>query len=186
MKKLICALICVLLVLSVCSCDKLISKIKDATDTKAADTESAKAPETEDLSNRFVYEGVSVELPEGFEVKETSGVTTATYKDYPLHADNITFVKSDDKISEYSESALRAEFEKLFGNIGNYSYEKINIGGYEVVVTKLDFEYLGVSMHESIYTCFLNSTSITVTYASVSGDFDHAFDLSAASLRIEK
>ena len=186
MKKLICTLICVLLVISVCSCDKLLKKTGDGTDTNAADTKPAEAPGTEDLSNRFVYDGVSVELPEGFEVKETSGVTMATYKDYPLHADNITFVKSNDKISDYTENALRTQFENLFGKIGNYSYEKINVGGYEVVVTKLDFEYLGVAMHEAIYTCFINSTSVTVTYASVSGDFDHAFDLSAASLRIEK
>ena len=156
------------------------------TGTETATEEATTEAETEKESERYVYEGVSLILPEGFSVQSAQGVTLAIYKDYPAHSDNISFVAANDSYETYTEENLKQSFTQAFGSIENFKYENSENDDYKTVTTDFDVTYNGVAMHEKACTFFFSGKSVVVTFTSVSGEFDAAFEQTLQSIQIVK
>ena len=152
------------------------------TETEEATTEA----ETEKESERYVYEGVSLILPEGFSVQSAQGVTLAVYEDYPTHSDNISFVAANDSYETYTEENLKQSFTQAFGSIENFKYENSENDDYKTVTTDFDVTYNGVAKHEKACTFFFSGKCVVVTFTSVSGEFDAAFEQTLQSVQIVK
>ena len=148
--------------------------------------EETTTAETEENDGKYVFEGVSIVLPEGFTVV-SSGMTLAVYSDYPEHSDNISFVSvASDEFSNYTKEALESTYTALFGSIENFTYEAKNEDGYDLVTVTFDVTYNGVPMHEKSCSYFFSGKSVTISFTSVSGEFDEAFEQSLQSIQIEK
>ena len=165
MKKIICALLCAILLICAVSC-------------------KAPAQNEEDDADRFYFGGISMILPEGFSVTEAAGMKMAIYKDYPVHSDNITFSEGDGNISAYSEEALKQEIGSVLGELKDFKSEQKKVGDCDLVIASFGVEYLGVEMKETIYAYFIGAGSVAITFVSVSGEFDTAFEQTAASIKI--
>ena len=159
-----CALLCAVMIVFAVSCSK----------------------KTEDNAERYEFFGMSVVLPDGFSATERAGIKMAVYKDYPAHSDNITFAESGDTLADYTQESVRAQYEALFGNIENYKYEQKKIAGTDAVVVEFGLSYYGVNIHETVYSYFLSGRTVSVTFASVTGEFDQAFQKAAESIKIAK
>lgn len=148
--------------------------------------EETTTAETEENDGKYVFEGVSIVLPEGFTVV-SSGMTLAVYSDYPEHSDNISFVSvASDEFSNYTKETLESTYTTLFGSIENFTYEAKNEDGYDLVTVTFDVTYNGVPMHEKSCSYFFSGKSVTISFTSVSGEFDEAFEQSLQSIQIEK
>ena len=148
--------------------------------------EETTTAETEENDGKYVFEGVSIVLPEGFTVV-SSGMTLAVYSDYPEHSDNISFVSvASDEFSNYTKETLESTYTALFGSIENFTYEAKNEDGYNLVTVTFDVTYNGVPMHEKSCSYFFSGKSVTISFTSVSGEFDEAFEQSLQSIQIEK
>lgn len=148
--------------------------------------EETTTAETEENDGKYVFEGVSIVLPEGFTVV-SSGMTLAVYSDYPEHSDNISFVSvASDEFSNYTKETLESTYTALFGSIENFTYEAKNEDGYDLVTVTFDVTYNGVPMHEKSCSYFFSGKSVTISFTSVSGEFDEAFEQSLQSIQIEK
>lgn len=149
-------------------------------------TEDTTAADTAADDGKYVFEGVSIVLPEGFSVV-SSGMTLAVYSDYPEHSDNISFVSAaSDEFSNYTKETLESTYTTLFGSIENFTYEAKNEDGYDLVTVAFDVTYNGVPMHEKSCTYFFSGKSVTISFTSVSGEFDDAFDQAQKSIQIAK
>lgn len=148
--------------------------------------EETTTAETEENDGKYVFEGVSIVLPEGFTVV-SSGMTLAVYSDYPEHSDNISFASvASDEFSNYTKETLESTYTALFGSIENFAYEAKNEDGYNLVTVTFDVTYNGVPMHEKSCSYFFSGKSVTISFTSVSGEFDEAFEQSLQSIQIEK
>ena len=193
MKRIIAIILSLIVVVSLSSC-MFIAKIAKSSVGKKAETvpfETEATPagtETEDDEERYVYNGVSMILPEGFSVTTTMETTIAIYKDYPTHSDNITFVVTEgDGFRSFSKEALEKALSDGFGmELENYTYISSEEEDHNTVIAEFDVTYNGVPMHEKSCTFFFSGRSVAVTFVSVSGEFDDAFDQTFRSIRIEK
>ena len=114
-------------------------------------------------------------------------MTLAVYSDYPEHSDNISFVSvASDEFSNYTKETLESTYTALFGSIENFTYEAKNEDGYDLVTVTFDVTYNGVPMHEKSCSYFFSGKSVTISFTSVSGEFDEAFEKSLQSIQIEK
>ena len=158
------------------------TKTETETETEEATTEA----ETEKESERYVYEGVSLILPEGFSVDSMQGTTLAVYEDYPLHSDNISFVLASeyDVYDAFTERALYESFKQSY-DIENFKYERSESADYKLVKAEYDILYNGVSMHQKNCTFFFGK-AVSITFTSVSGEFDAAFEQTLQSVQIVK
>lgn len=202
MKKIICVLLCAVIMLTASSCallseDKIKSLLSELGDLEVLSdlgdldilSGLAGGDETEEPENQsgeYVFGNISIVLPDGFSITEISGTKTAVYSDYPTHTDNITFAEATNSISDYSEEALKQEFTSSFGEYKNFKYDKKQYDGYDLVTVSLDITYSGINMHVSGYTYFIDGKSVAVTFTSVSGEFDAAFETAASGIRVIK
>lgn len=158
------------------------------TETETAEEATTEA-ETEKESNTYVFEGVSIVLPEGFAPSSAQGVTLAVYKDYPEHSDNISFVAANDTYETYTREFLEQSFKQTFEDIKGFTYsnsDEIETDGYKYVTVDFDVTYNNVDMHETSRTFFFGGKSVTITFTSVSHEFDDAFNTALQSIQIEK
>ena len=166
MKKIICAALCAVMLIFAVSCKK--------------------AEEPDELEGRYVFGGISIILPEGFSETEVSGMKMAVHENYPDPSDNISFSEGTDKPSDYIEEEVKKELGAVFGDLSDFRFETKKGDGFDIIAVSFGVSYFGREMKETIYNCFFNGRSVSVTFVSVSGQFDEAFDNAAASIKLVK
>ena len=132
--------------------------------------------ESEVISGPFTFGGLSMVLPEGFVVTEsTKGMPMALCEDYPTHTDNISFTESEGLVDYYTEEILKSSYETAFGSVENFVYVRTDGTDYDTTITDMDIVYSGTPMHMRCCSYFFSGKVIMITFTSVSGDFDDAF-----------
>ncbi len=132
--------------------------------------------ESEVISGPFTFGGLSMVLPDGFIVTEsTKGMPMALCSDYPTHTDNIAFTESEGLIDYYTEEMLKSSYESAFGSVENFVCMRTDGTDYGSVITDMDVVYSDVPMHIRACSYFFSGKVVTITFTSVTGDFDEAF-----------
>ena len=134
-------------------------------------------------ANKYTYEGISLELPEGFTVDESSSTIIAYGPDYPDKTDNITFVYATaDSADNYSQEIFESYYSAMFGSIDSHSFDKTTISGKDAIKYSYTISMNGVEMDQTQVMVFLSDKTVSVTYTSVTGEYDSAFTKSINSI----
>ena len=137
--------------------------------------ESQILEESEDTAETFTFGGLSMILPTGFSVIESGGLTLAVYEDYPTHSDNISFTEGEESIDDYTEDNLKAMYESLLESLENYRYVRTDGADYSTIITDIDYVYSNIPMHARNCSYFFSGKIVSITFTSVTGEFDEAF-----------
>lgn len=134
-------------------------------------------------ANKYTYEGVSLALPEGFTVDESSATPIAYGPDYPDNTDNITFSYSGaDSIDNYSQEVFETYYSALLGEVTSNSFEKVKVGGKDAIEYNYSLSVNGVEMEQTQVMVFLSDKTVTVTFTNASGEYDSAFEQAIDSI----
>ena len=88
------------------------------------------------LESAYDYEGVLIQLPEGFTESDRSTDTITIFQspNYPSETDNINFTNTNESISTYTEANINKTMETLFdGYEGCEDYKQYKIDGCDAV-----------------------------------------------------
>ena len=187
----------------------------EATETEAPTTEEPKteetttavpateAPTTEeppteepaaayDLPDGFkaiLYEGVIIFLPENFVGQEYGNGYIYVSDTYPDPSDTVTIGASDGDPGLLTETVLKlmvtSGYERIGVEIRDFSYQKEEIKGGELVRCSYRYEMNGVSLTQNSNFILLGDMMITVAYTEASGTYADAFAFSMDHLLIE-
>lgn len=160
------------------------SKDESKTESK---TESKVAKDLSNMTNPYVVGAVVMELPEGFSMsdEEAFGAQIAIPDDYPEHTDNITFYDIDEEedMKLYSKESIKEQYSKALDGFTDVDvYEQYDVDGIPVIRTSYTVVVDDVSMTQTQVIVFYEGGTCAITYTSVSGDFDEAFEESIASI----
>ena len=134
-------------------------------------------------ANKYTYEGVSLALPEGFTVDESSATPIAYGPNYPDNTDNITFSYSGaDSIDNYSQEVFETYYSALLGEVTSNSVEKVKVGGKDAIEYNYSLSVNGVEMEQTQVMVFLSDKTVTVTFTNASGEYDSAFEQAIDSI----
>ena len=134
-------------------------------------------------ANKYTYEGVSLALPEGFTVDESSATPIAYGPNYPDNTDNITFSYSGaDSIDNYSQEVFETYYSALLGEVTSNSFEKVKVGGKDAIEYNYSLSVNGVEMEQTQVMVFLSDKTVTVTFTNASGEYDSAFEQAIDSI----
>lgn len=134
-------------------------------------------------ANKYTYEGVSLALPEGFTVDESSATPIAYGPNYPDNTDNITFSYSGaDSIDDYSQEVFETYYSALLGEVTSNSFEKVKVGGKDAIEYNYSLSVNGVEMEQTQVMVFLSDKTVTVTFTNASGEYDSAFEQAIDSI----
>ena len=139
---------------------------------------------TEVKGERYSYNGVSILIPDGFNITDGSTVLI-TPPDYPVHSDNVSMSYSADKISDYTEESLKTLLSAMFGDIKNFELEKGQIQGVDAASMSFDVSFNGVEMSMVQIAVFLKEKTVNITFTIVSGDYNDALIAMMDSIEIE-
>ena len=150
-----------------------------ADDTSAAGTDAA-------ADNLYTYDHITVALPEGFTLNEDSGATLALCPDYPTRTDNIAFSKGGaDNIGNYTRELLDSIYSQTFAGFGESTvFEKTVIDGKDALKYGCTFTQNNVAMTLIQIMIFGSTYSDVLTFTSVSGYYDAAFEAVIASISV--
>lgn len=159
-----------------------VSEVESKTESLPETSEPASSDE------RFVFNGVSLMLPEGFHFTDgtTEQTALAVPADYPTHSDNISFNTGADQSVIYTEEILKPAFEQIFGELKGFNLSKSKLDGVEYALVSYDCEINGIKMNQTIYTFFFTGKSVTITFSVVNNsEYKAVFEESAKSIHIE-
>lgn len=137
-------------------------------------------------SRTYTFEHLTLTLPDGFILDDSGSIPVAVPADYPKRADNITFVKAGaDSIDNYTQESLEEAYRALLsGFIRSTGFETTKIDGVDAVKYAYEISTAGILQRQTQYILFGDTFCHSVTFTSVSGDFDEAFAKAAESIRI--
>ncbi|MBR0231573.1 MAG: hypothetical protein IJQ53_05045 [Clostridia bacterium] len=177
--------------------DQSVESKEDVTaDSEAVSEEESKAeslPETSEPTASderlvFNFNGVSVELPEGFHLTDgsTEQNALAVPADYPAHTDNISFVTGADQSAAFTEEIMKPAFEQLLGELKDFNLSKSKLDGVEYALVTYKCEVNGVKMDQTLYTFFFTDKSVTITFSVINDSENRAvLDKAIETLHIE-
>lgn len=195
MKKLLVLFMILSMVLCFAGCGSVADIDNNASNLDVASVEEVQNSDVSDDGTKttdedaYVYGGLSIVLPEGFTVDETTSTIMAYAPDYPARTDNISFTHAGaDDISNYTQDVFEQMYASLFGDGFGESkkFEKTKIDGVDAVVYSYTMSVNGVDMEQTQVIVFMADKTTTITFTSVSGDYDDAFSTSINSIKIQK
>ena len=136
---------------------------------------------------KFVFEGVSLILPEGFSVKnQEEGKMAADFEKDT--GENVMFTKSNDKKSDYTEDELKKLIEKSVGTeAADVEVETLEDGGTEYAKYSFFLDADGGKIKVVGFTFFIDEKdSVTLTFTGKQDVFDGVFAGSIESVGLEK
>lgn len=167
-----------------------VTETEEITDEETVDsdeiTTEAETEEDQPAENKYTFAGISMILPEGFAPAEIEGANLVVYEDYPAHADNISFISGKDDGLVDADSIKNMLEQSLGTELENFEYETFEKDGYKLVTAKFNVEFNGVAMHQKLCLFLFDGKAVNVTFTSVSGEFDEAFEQALQSVQIEK
>ena len=155
-----------------------VSKIFEKDDTSE--------PE-EDNDERYTFDHITIELPEGFTMRELSGVPIAVCPGYPDPSDNITFTQTGaDNINNYNKSVFEEAYKQTFEGFKEItSYEVIKVDGVDSIRMMYVISMNGMDMTQTQVFIFGKTFTDIVSFTSVSGNFDKEFEDCLASVKVK-
>lgn len=148
-------------------------------------TELETEPQTEE--GFYTYDHISLKLPDGFQAADYSGMIIAVHEDYPTVSDNIVFSKdtSTDSVDNYTQQLLDEVFSNtVAGFEKSTAFEKMKIDGVDVLKYSFEITTSGVHQTQTQYWILGSAYMDVISFTSVSGNFDEAFEQSFQSLKI--
>ena len=143
------------------------------------------APEGE---NRFTFSGISMILPEGFEVSNAPDAVMAYAKDGPERGDVINFVRGDAiDASIYTKELMDESLKQnLSGYTGMKRYESGTVGDTDSILMGYDIATDGITFHITQVLLFYPDRSLSLTFNDVSGKYAQDFEKSIKSIKKEQ
>lgn len=134
----------------------------------------------------FKYYGMTIRLPEGFKVGDTSASTPIAYHEsYPSVADNITFTKSTaSDISALNADVFKSTYESLFDTFNLKDYSQTKIGGKDTIRINYAISMNSIEMEQIQYMIFDTDATYAITYTLLSDTYRSSFEASAQSITI--
>lgn len=161
------------------------SSAPDATTAPVVTT----APEatTAPAGNLYTYDHVTIALPEGFTMTEVNGNPVALCPGYPTRTDNIAFSKGGaDSIDNYTRDLLDSIYaQSVPGFVNSVGFEKVVIDGKPAVLYAVTAVQNNINMEMLQVIIFGAAYSDVVTFVSVSGDFEDAFEAAINSISVK-
>lgn len=137
-------------------------------------------------ANRYTFSRTSLVLPEGFTVQTVNNVPVACPANYPTDADNIAFTSDvADDINAYSKETLDSVYQNLFVGFESLSFEKTTVGGVPAIVYAFRMVH-DVTMVQKQYVLFTGTSTDIVTFTTVTGKYDDAFQACAKTISVSK
>ena len=162
------------------------SKLEDESKAESKDEEeNSESSKAESEDGAFVYEGVSIVLPENFTVQDSSASIVIAYPDtYPQETDNVNFTKTNESVAVYSKENINKTMKTLFdGYKGCENYKQYKIDGYDAVSYNHTINVSDVDVEQTQLVVFADSTVI-ITFTSISGNYDDAFQKAIDSVKV--
>lgn len=196
MKKIILVLTAALLAAALASC----AGGKKADDTTVPETtvpettvpETTVPDTTETDPSVFVFEGLSLKLPDGFKLTEMNGVKTAVAETYPSPADNITFVSvpaTSADLEEMTAENMKAMFEQAYSGIGtvsDFTYDRGKLGDADRIVCEFKATIGEVEMIQKPCSYFFDGKCVTVTFTTATAELADQMTAAYNSVQIVK
>lgn len=134
----------------------------------------------------FKYYGMTIRLPEGFQVSNTTASTPIAYHEsYPSVADNITFTKSAaSDISLLNADAFKSTYESLFDKFELNDYSQVKIGGKDAIRINYKVSMSSIEMEQIQYMIFDTDATYAITYTLLSDTYRSSFEASAQGVTI--
>ena len=153
----------------------------------AVSTPSSAPASSQASANRYAFSRTSLVLPEGFSVQTVNNVPVACPANYPTDADNIAFTSDvADDINAYSKETLDGIYQNLFAGFESLSFEKTTVGGVPAIVYAYRVGNGGLRMVQKQYVLFTGTSTDIVTFTSVTGKYDDAFQACAQTISVSK
>ena len=140
--------------------------------------------------SRACSNDLTITVPEGFKESPQSADNVKVYVpgDWPVHSDNISisFVNQADNPANYTSASLRQLIENsLQTEVTGYKFSKDKVDGADRVTASYNVVVNGISMDQEMIVYLIGKKStVSVTFTSVSGEFDNEFASSKASINI--
>ena len=196
MKKIILVLTAALLAAALASC----AGGKKADDTTVPETtvpettvpDTTVPDTTETDPSVFVFEGLSLKLPDGFKLTEINGVKTAVAETYPSPADNITFVSvpaTSADLEEMTAENMKAMFEQAYSGIGtisDFTYDRGKLGDADRIVCEFKTKIGEVEMIQKPCSYFFDGKCVTVTFTTATAELADQMTAAYNSVQIVK
>ena len=137
--------------------------------------------------NRFTFSGISLILPDGFEVSNEANAVMAYAKEGPDVGDVVNFIRGEAiDASAYSKELLDATLSQSVPGYGGMKrYETGQAAGADKVLMGYDVDRGGTVFHITQVMLFFADRSLALTYTDVSGKYAKDFEKSIESIRAE-
>lgn len=191
MKKLLSLLLTLVLCLSLSACVISIEQDDDDKTEKTPVTEVKNTHTPEEGYETFEFDGITIDLPENFEVTESNGLKMVYTDKYPEVTDNINFISTSGKatLANCSKELLESSYKNAFEGTGAQfeitGYRTFDIDGKDAVECKISVTLNGVSMVQTQYIILLDKSFVTVTFTDVSKRYTAEFNKIAASIKVK-
>ena len=165
------------------------SENESESEDKGKDKGNFESSKSKNKDSVFVYEGVSIVLPEGFTVDNSTSAFTIAYPNNSSEKmDNINFTKTNEPVTVYSEENINKTMKTLFENYeGCRNYKKYKIDGCDAISCDHTVIYnhteSGVEVKQSQLIVFTDSTVI-ITFTTIQKDYNDAFRKAIDSVRV--
>ncbi len=193
MKKVLTLIAALAVAASLCSCGFVTqnnpaqSDIPASGSSDSADTNTDSKKTQNPAGEEYTYDHITLTLPEGFTVDESSAIPIAYGPDYPNKTDNITFSKSAaDDINNYTKSVIEAQYKQLLQGFEEIdSFDKIKIDGKDAIEIEYEMSVNGIDIDQTQYYIFGDTFIDIVTFTDVTDTYDDAFEDCANSITVD-
>lgn len=154
---------------------------------ESSEASSEEESENEDEDGAFEYGGISIVLPEGFTVDDSTDTLAIAYPEtYPEETDNINFTKTNESINLYSEANINKTMKTLFEDYsGCKNYKQFKIDGCDAVTYDHTITVSGAEVSQRQVAVFADNTVI-ITFTSITGNYDDAYQKAIDSIKVVK
>ncbi|MGN0518760.1 MAG: hypothetical protein ACI4II_08575 [Acutalibacteraceae bacterium] len=164
-----------------------VSSEESQIDVSSSDVDGGDVTTTMDGNVQvFKYYGMTIRLPEGFTVGDTSASTPIAYHEsYPSVADNITFTKTTaSDMSALNADVFKSTYESLFDTFELKDYSQTKIGGKDAIRINYKISMSSIEMEQIQYMIFDTDATYAVTYTLLSDTYRSSFEASAQGITV--
>ncbi len=139
------------------------------------------------------FSNVVMDIPGGF-VSQNDSETFTNYvtENYPEERDCISFSKSSETIADYSEDNLNKLMQQLneraerniYSDEGCIDYKQYTIDGHNAVAYRSEITADDTFSMQTQVVVFFDDGAVIISFSSLSGEYDEAFEKSVESIRV--
>ena len=190
--RLFALLLCLLLTLAGCSSDGEDAPDQQEEQQNNDQQDNQEDNQQEDNSDQpqgetFTYDHMTIVVPEGFTVDESGSFPILYPPTYPDETDNINITMAGaDNIDNYTQDVLESYYSSAISGFGGITdFEKTTVDGVDALRCSYQVTTSGVTMTGTQYYVFGEDYTDIITFTSVTGAYDTAFEQCAASITMD-